>query len=215
MRWVLLCLLLLPAFAASGCKDAEKPNSEDDDTTDFNVPIAAITMDGSADDWAGIAPAAMDAEGDDASALSGADAKGLYFAQSPDHSMIYVMMNFWDGPPSSVLASGSTSDGDAQHPDALMGYQVFFDANNDGTHDGEMFVRYDELSGGWYAYSFGPGTPHTVLAVGSVLEFAFPWTTLGSPAQTYVLGCVDYSAWSDRREYVPDLPTWVRLRFAP
>ncbi len=211
----LLCLLLLPAFVLVDCKDSQKPNPEDDLNTDFNVPIAAITMDGNADDWAGIAPAAMDAQGDDTTALSGADAKGLYIAQSPDRSTIYVMMNFWDGPPDSLLASGSTTDGDSptsRRFDGISGLlrqqQRRYSQRRNARALRRGFGRLVRLQ----LSLRGILTPCSPLE--DVLEYAFPWTAIGSPAQTYVLGCVNYSAWNDRREYVPDFPQWVRLHIA-
>ncbi len=206
----ILFAIFLTACGSGGGSGGEDGNL----ITEFNVPIADITVDGNRDDWLAVNPAATDAEGDDISSFTGADAKGLYIAQSSDGSTIYVMMDFYDGSPNSLLASSSTTDGNQQWPNVAMGYQVFFDENNDGTYDGELFARFDPNSGQWFQYvGIGWAIVNAQVAAGNVLEFSFPISEIGSPTQTYFKANVNTSAFPEQRENIPDFGAWVLIFF--
>lgn len=117
-----LVTVLLPILFACG-------GGGDDGSIDiryYDAPMANIVIDGNSDDWSGIAPAITDRQGDSQSSYIGTDVKSLYIAQSPDLSMVYLMMELWDGPPNPDFASAYTTDGDSDHPNVQQSYQVLF-----------------------------------------------------------------------------------------
>jgi hypothetical protein len=190
-------------------------DGDSDLVTEFDVPIADITVDGDRDDWATITPAATDVEGDDTSTFTGADLKELYIAQSSDGKTIYIMMSFWDGPPNPTLASSYTTDGNEEWPNVAMGYAVFFDHNLDGIYEGDLGARFDPSSSEWFPNDTPiPGViENAEIAAGEVLEFSFLSSEMGSPAQTYFKGNVTYSAFIERRENIPEFGHWLLIYF--
>lgn len=61
----------------------------------FNIPSAAIAIDGDFSDWNSIDPVFTDIQGDEELDLDGMDLKDFYIAQDADH--YYFRMTFYDG----------------------------------------------------------------------------------------------------------------------
>jgi hypothetical protein len=74
------------------------------DFSTTEAPIASITVDGDGSDWAALSPVIRDQQGDDTTGADGVDIRDLYAAT--DGTNLYLMVNFWDGPPDSGWAMG-------------------------------------------------------------------------------------------------------------
>jgi hypothetical protein len=66
------------------------------------APYTSITVDGNGSDWAALTPVIQDQQGDDTTGSDGADIRDIYAAS--DGTNLYLMANFWDGPPDSQWA---------------------------------------------------------------------------------------------------------------
>jgi hypothetical protein len=196
---------------SGGC--GENKSTEPD--REILIPTASISVDGSSADWAGVSPVATDGQGDDGSEWSGADLKALYIAQNAASDTIYAMLQFWDGVPNTDMASGVSTDGDAQNPDVELGYQIAFNAWHMQPPIAEIFARFDTNEGKWYQWDTGTAAgvdkDSVTVAAAEVIEFRFSASVLGRPDRCIVGGSVVTSAFPyggpNARDYIPDTPT--------
>ena len=99
-----------------------------------------------------------------------------------------------------------------------MGYQVLFDdRDSKNIRDyvkWELFGRYDTLTAEWYIWvPLETSMDDATVSGGDVLEFSFPHTEIGSVTEVHVKTHVNTSAFSERREKLPDSEGWVTIRF--
>jgi hypothetical protein len=113
----------------------------DSTCTQVPLPTAAIVVDGNSGDWAGIAAAITDPQGDDSPAYTGDDIQALYIAKDAEH--LYVRMDLWKNANQSF--GNGPPPGDGRYEIHVQGDTM--------THYFEFGIVYDvygimELNGG-------------------------------------------------------------------
>ncbi len=141
----------------------------------YQVPVASITVDGSASDWAGIQPALADRAGDTYGGPPGSDITAVYLAR--DSTKVYLRIDVTNGPPDSSVA-----------------FNVSFYTNcffNAGDRFIGIYLWSGQCSVEQYTSSTSGGS-HTNLASGTlaiqgnVIEASVPLSVLNPPAPCYV-----------------------------
>jgi hypothetical protein len=181
---------------------------------EVSAPTATITMNGNRDDWTSIQPLMTDKSDDDYSVYAACDARGLYVAMSPDNSMLYIMMDFYDGPPSPAFASDSTNNGYTTDgafyalPDVKRGYTVIFDTDASGSsHFLQITARWDTVNEWHISEAIVTGATATGVTVrgNAVLEYSIPAILFGAQKALFVRGSVLSSAHPLVRDSVNDV----------
>lgn len=151
----------------------------------MNCPLpafaeASITLDGQVDDWAGVEPLALDAQGDDSALFTGDDLRAVYVAQSATD--LFVRIDLWD--------DANTSFGNGPAADSEDGrYNILL--NNDGPFPNiSIGIAFDLDLGEWSAGHNGSNSsvpsglegPNFVAVAGSIIEFGVPLSLIGNPS---------------------------------
>jgi hypothetical protein len=132
----------------------------------YDADYRAITVDGLATDWAGITPAVQDPSGDDTTGFAGCDIRDIYVAA--DDTYLYLMADFWDGPP-------NTTWGEL----AVPAYAFILDDNGVGAYWGYGVSYESSPSPGWYVFGINLDATAAEVSCGSVIELRIPLTNLG------------------------------------
>ncbi len=142
-------------------------------------PQASITLDAQVGDWAGVAPFALDEQGDDSSQFTGDDLRAVYVAQSSEDLFVRVDLwedvnrNFGNGPPDEEYGRYNVlinSVGSFPHLVAGIAFDRDVGEWSVG-HNGANGVAPDGLEG-----------PTFVSVAGSVIEFGVPLSLIGNPS---------------------------------
>jgi len=137
-----------------------------DDYTIFDADHATLNVDGNGADWAAITPAVQDDSGDDTTGYDGCDIKDLHVAA--DDTYLYLMMNFWDGPPDSTWAALYTP-----------GYAFIFNDDKLGNYWGYAIGYEPSPVSSWYIAGVNLDATGADVACGNVIEARIPLANLG------------------------------------
>ncbi|MBD1401661.1 hypothetical protein [Pelovirga terrestris] len=184
--------------------------------------VADIIVDGDGSDWDNIEPLVVDKSGDGSSEFTGTDAKSISMAISPDRSTLYIMMDFYDGIPNPIFASGDTPDVDPiVGLPVQQGYQIHFDKDSDGSvYFFTIMVRWDDEEG-WIIWKIHSPMERpdvqdmATIAVNEIIEISIPFTAIGSPKELFFKGEVTTSAVLRKKEMIPDFGPkyWPKVVF--
>jgi hypothetical protein len=213
---LLMGVALITLFAVWSCGDDGNPLQ----IVEVSAPTGTITGNGNRDDWAAIQPLMTDKSDDDYSVYSACDARGLYAAMS--NSTLYIMMDFYDGPPSPSFASDDTNNGYTTDgafyamPDVKRGYAVTFDTDASGSSPYLQIMTRWSSADGWHISDaiVSGATDTTGINVwgNAVLEFSIPSSVFGVQKALFVRGIVMSSAHPLVRDSINDIGSDYQYR---